>query len=105
MSDHLTEQELEAIPTRHYLVSLTAKGPTEPEGDALAHALSKAIGSVGLLPMMARAYTSTYSVNPTDVGLKDAWLQIPPDARVILGREYPSLVASIIFLTGMGEDG
>ena len=93
------------VPTRHYLVSLTATGPEEPSGEQLAFALSDALRRCGLQPEMARAYTSTYSVDPVAVGLKDAWMKIDPDDRVEIGRRWPALASSIIFLCGIGENG
>lgn len=93
------------VPTRHYMVSLTATGIEEPSGDQLAFAFSDALRRCGLQPEMARAYTSTYAIDPVSVGLKDAWMKIDPDDRVEIGRRWPSIASAIIFLTGMGEEG
>lgn len=87
-------------PITHYLVTMVCEGEPVP-GDKVAERLSYAIRALDLEPKMAACYTYRIAIDPTRVGLKDAWMGLSGSLRHDIAMNSPALATAIALIIGM----
>lgn len=83
---------------RHVLISGTYEAADAIPSHVFSGTFKDTVDAAEGEPIACVAYTTHYTRNPISLGLKDVWMAMTDDRRVIFGQQYPELLEAIHIL-------